>query len=156
MHNKRGAARIRTLAVIFLAVLLISPAEAVREISPGTSHIRVTSQVIKRDKKGRIRISASAIYNKHVSPYAIGNSITRCILTGHRRTLPSNTQLCTIAFRFPLGQIVASGVKTSEVYYKLAVVGGTGVYSNVGGEVRVIATKLVPRKENLVFTLRSF
>lgn len=61
-----------------------------------------------------------------------------------------------ISYRMPLGQIVAAGVVTSEIYYKLAVIGGTGVYNNIGGEVQVIATNLVPRKERLIFTIRSF
>lgn len=156
MLREGRAARIRALVIIFLAVLVISPAEAVREINPGTAHIRITSQVITRDKTGRIRVSASSLYNKHISPNAIGNSITRCIQTGPRRTLPLGTQYCSTAFRFPLGQIITAGIVTSPVYYKMAVLGGTGTYANVGGEVRVIATRLVPRKENIVFTLHAF
>lgn len=56
----------------------------------------------------------------------------------------------------PLGQIVTAGIVTSDLYYKLAILGGTGVYSNIGGEVLIQATKLVPRKEKLVFTITAF
>lgn len=56
----------------------------------------------------------------------------------------------------PLGQIVAAGVVTSEIYYKIAVVGGTGLYRNTGGEVLVTATRLIPRKEKLVFTIIAY
>lgn len=56
----------------------------------------------------------------------------------------------------PLGQILAQGIVTSPVYYKLGIVGGTGIYKNIGGEVQVTATKLKPRKENLVFTLVAY
>lgn len=157
MFSARRAGRIRTLAVTLLVLsLLISPASATEKIEPGLWHIRITSQVITRDKTGKIRITASLLYNKHISPYAIGNSVARCTEIGLRRTLPRGTQFCSISFRMPLGQIVTAGIVTSEVYYKLAIVGGTGVYNNIGGELLTIVTKLKPRKQNLVFTIHAF
>jgi hypothetical protein len=56
----------------------------------------------------------------------------------------------------PLGQIITMGVVASSVYYKMAVVGGTGVYSNIGGEVESITLKLKPRRERLTFTIVAF
>jgi hypothetical protein len=126
------------------------------EIPPGTAYIRITSQVIKRDKSGVERITASSLYNKHISRYAIGNSVGRCVRIGNRRTLPRGTELCHFVFRMPLGQIVTAGVRSSEVYYRLAIVGGTGAYSNIGGHVQVTARQLIPRKEYLLFTVIGF
>ena len=136
--------------------MLVPSAGAKQELAPGRYFIRITSQVIKRDRDGRIRISASSLYNKFISPNAIGNSIARCIQIGNRRTIPHGSQLCAVVYRMPLGQIVAGGYVSSPVYYKLAIVGGTGVYANVGGQVQVTAKKLVPRKDKLVFVLNAF
>lgn len=145
------------VATLVGALLLTSQmANARPTIAPGTYHIRITSQLIKQDKGKRLVLAASALYNKHISSYAIGNSISRCTIMGHKRTFPEGTLFCNVVFRMPLGQIVTAGVVTSRVYYRLAVTGGTGVYSNVGGQVRVITTKLKPHKENLVFSLRAF
>lgn len=158
MFNRWRAARIRTLAVILVSLVItgVSIAQVIQHLQPGTSHIRITSQVIKRDRTGANRITASSLYNKSVSRYAIGNSVYRCTLIGNRRTLPRGSEFCNAIFRLPLGQIVATGIRSSPVFFRLAIVGGTGVYKNIGGEVEVITTKLVPHKEKLVFTVIAF
>jgi hypothetical protein len=56
----------------------------------------------------------------------------------------------------PLGQIVTVGVRSSQVYYRLAIVGGTGLYANTGGQLTVIVTKLVPLREQLNFNIVAF
>ena len=160
MWNRR-AERIRTLVAIVVIgfLVLITPASASqerRELAPGISYIRITSQVIKQDKHGHIRFAASALYNKHISPYAIGNSVARCAIVPHRRTIPNGSQICTIVYRMPLGQITAVGFIASEVYYTIPVVGGTGYYRNIGGQVQSITTRLVPHKENLIFSIVAF
>lgn len=139
-----------------VATVSISPASAAKQITPGLWHIRITSQLISKSIRDENKISASALYNKTISSNAIGNSVTYCIPIGHKRTLPKGTQFCRTVFRMPLGQIVTAGIVTSDLYYKLAILGGTGVYSNIGGEVLIQATKLVPRKEKLVFTITAF
>jgi len=159
MHSDRRAVRIRGVAIIvtllFLgtAVASATPPKVVR----GQSQITVTTQTIKQESFERFSITAFAIYNKNISPYAIGNGIIRCLHISHKRTLPAGTMTCLAVFRMPLGQIIAGGLVTSRVYYRLAIAGGTGAYANVGGgQVQVITTKLKPRKEQLKFVLYSF
>lgn len=134
-------------------IFLVTPINASDNATPGTSRINLTAQVITRDKIGSIRFAAYALYNKPRYSNAIGNSISRCSSVGRRRTLPKGTQLCTNVYRLPLGQVIAMGLVTSPIYYKMAITGGTGEYKNIGGEVLIITTKLKPRKEKLVFTV---
>jgi len=127
------------------------------KVVSGRSNITITSQVIKEEKFQRLRITAFALYNKNISPYAIGNSILRCTIISRKRTLPRNTRTCFAVYRMPLGQIVAAGLVTSSVFYRLAVIGGTGAYANVGGgQLQVVTTQLQPRKDRLFFVLYSF
>ena len=46
-------------------------------------------------------------------------------------------QSCTATYFLPKGQIVTQGVISSRLIYELAVVGGTGLYSNVRGTLTV-------------------
>ena len=140
-------------------MFFVSPAGAVqqqKQLQPGVNYIRITSQVITKDKKGTIKYAAYALYNKPTYIHSIGNGVSRCNNIGNRRTLPRGTQVCNYIFRFPLGQIVTAGVVTSPVYFKLAVTGGTGLYANIGGQVQVITTKLKPLKQNLSFTIFAY
>jgi hypothetical protein len=54
----------------------------------------------------------------------------------------------------PKGQIVAQGLIGTRLIYQLAVVGGTGLYSNVKGSVTITSlNRKKPVREVLVFRL---
>ena len=157
----RRAERIRTIAVILTSALLLvaSASAAPPKVAAGKAAITVTTQVIKQEshKKLQLQIIAFAIYNKNISRYAIGNGVIRCTRISQKRTLPKGTRICLAVYRMPLGQIIAGGLVTSNVFYRLAVAGGMGAYANVGsGQVQVVATKLKPRRERLIFVIYSF
>ena len=157
MHNCRRAARIKAIAVIlFLVLAMPASAKLENRIAPGTAYIRITSQAIVHDHRGFVSMTAFALYNRHISPYSIGNAVYRCTMIGNKRTLPRSSQFCNVVYRLPLGQIVATGVMSSPFYYALAIVGGTGYYKNIGGEVHGLATSLKPHKEKLVFTVIAY
>jgi hypothetical protein len=46
------------------------------------------------------------------------------------------------------------GIVNSEVFHRVAIVGGTGFYSNIGGQVTAVA--LNDRIDRVVFNLEAF
>lgn len=83
----------------------------------------------------------------------IGWAIVVCRDLGSGGPLGSGTALCDGTYLFPKGRIQAQGTRKSRSSYVLAVTGGTGLYSNVGGVLLVRATRLSPRTETLLFSL---
>ena len=51
------------------------------------------------------------------------------------------------------GRIMVGGVIGSRLIFQLAVLGGTGIYSNVRGTLTVTSLSLKPARELLVFRL---
>lgn len=80
----------------------------------------------------------------------------QCSPIGNRRTLPRESSLCHIVFRMPLGQIVGMGFVASAVYYRIAIIGGTGVYRNIGGEIISITLRQHPHRERITMSVIAF
>jgi len=81
----------------------------------------------------------------------IGHGAVICTFLG--KTLPSPVSQCLGNYILPLGKLVASGTRQRRDYYLLAVVGGTGVYSQARGTLIVSTVAMSPRKERLLFSL---
>ena len=123
------------------------------------------------DRPGEIRISASEIrhahvdggntgasvgdldvyvlrlFNKRIRAKAIGRATMTCTAVG------VSGQSCTATYFLPRGAIVTQGVINSRFIYELAVVGGTGLYSNVRGTLTVTSLNRTSSRELLVFRL---
>jgi hypothetical protein len=123
------------------------------------------------DRPGEVRISASELrhahvdggptgagvgdldvyrlrlFNKRIRTKAIGSATMTCTAVG------VTSQSCTATYFLPKGEIVTQGVITSRLIYELAVVGGTGLYSNVRGTLTVTSLTRKPPSELLVFRL---
>ena len=121
---------------------------------PGT--IKITDRLVKHihvrgpDKSthaGDLDFYRQSLYNKGITPTAIGHSDFTCMNTG------TGSQSCTGTYFLPQGKIMVGGVIASRLFYELAILGGTGIYDNVNGSV--VATFLggVPSREFLVFRL---
>jgi hypothetical protein len=87
------------------------------------------------------------LYNKRITPRAIGRGDMLCTSTG------TKTQSCSATYVLPRGKIMVQGVIGSRLIYELAVVGGTGLYSNVRGTLTVTSLSRKPSRELLVFRL---
>lgn len=83
----------------------------------------------------------------------IGWAVTTCDDLGEDGPLGSGTAFCHGIYLFPKGRIHTTGTRKSRSSYVMAVTGGTGLYSNVGGALLVRATRLNPRTETLLFSL---
>lgn len=84
---------------------------------------------------------------------SIGYGTSTCLFLG--RTLTSPRSICTNIYVLPLGTIVTQGIRARRDYYVLAVTGGTGLYSNVGGTLIASTVSLHPRRERLLFSLET-
>ena len=142
------------LAAAAAAVAASSTMGAQALDQPGT--IKVTDRLVKHihvrgpDKSthaGDLDFYRQSLYNKGITPTAIGHSDFTCMNTG------TGSQSCTGTYFLPQGKIMVGGVIASRLFYELAVLGGTGIYDNVNGSV--VATFLggVPSREFLVFRL---
>jgi hypothetical protein len=102
----------------------------------GPGAVRVTARQVKHIHVDGGRVGHGAgdtdfyrqsLFNKGITSEAIGHSDVMCVHTG---TASLN---CTGTYFLPRGKMMVSGVIGSRLIYELAVVGGTGLYSNVRG-----------------------
>jgi hypothetical protein len=96
---------------------------------------------------GDLDVYGLRLFNKRIRTKAIGSGTMSCTAVG------GSGQSCTATYFLPKGQIVTQGVITSRLIYELAVVGGTGLYSNVRGTLTVTSLTRKPPTELLVFRL---
>jgi hypothetical protein len=142
-------------AAVISALALASGAVAATSLDrPGT--VRVTSQLVKTTRvsvagqqphAGDLVISRYSLYNKRITPRAIGHVDLLCTYTG------SGSASCDGTYFLPRGKIVVSGVIGYRLFFQLAVVGGTGIYDNVRGTLTATAT--APKTQLLVFRLTT-
>ena len=124
------------------------------EVSPGL--IRLTTREISRsvDNRGAssrgpgdVVVIRQLLYNKGIRKAPIGHADIVCTYTGDR------FRLCNGTYTLPRGKITVSGSVRYWEFYKLAIVGGTDLYSDVRGSETATLYARGPRKEILVFRL---
>jgi hypothetical protein len=124
------------------------------EVSPGL--IRLTTKEISRSvvnrgsasrSPGDVVVIRQLLYNKGIRKAPIGHTDMVCTYTGNR------SRLCNGTYTLPRGKIIVSGSVRYWEFYKLAIVGGTDIYSNVRGTESATLYARAPRKEILVFRL---
>jgi hypothetical protein len=143
------------LALGGLGVLMAGLAPASQALDkPGT--IRVTTRevahrIIDQGAPGRgagdLELTRALLYNKGVTPRAIGHSEVVCTFTGRR------SRICNGTYFLPKGKIMVAGAAVFRQFYELAVLGGTGLYMNVQGSLTVTAIRPTPRRDFLTFRL---
>ena len=136
-----------------VTVLVVSGAQALN--APGT--ITVQSQEIRHahldngktgSSVGDLDVYTSLIFNKRITPRAIGRGTMSCT------AVSLSDQNCSATYVLPKGQVVVQGVIGSRLIYQLAVVGGTGLYDNIRGSLTVTSlSRGRPVRELLVFRL---
>jgi hypothetical protein len=146
----------RVLAVaVFLAVLV--GAYGWRSAAgTGPATVRVTDRQLGYTRvdvgrpgqsPGDSEIITDRLYNKRITQKVIGTARFICTFTiGITRT-------CIATIDLPKGELVASGAVRFREFFKLAVVGGTGLYDNARGTLTVIRTTSRPTREILFFRL---
>ena len=123
-------------------------------VSPGI--IRLTSKEIQRSVinsgsasrgPGDVVVIRTLLYNKGIRRAPIGHSDMVCTYTGNR------SRQCNGTYTLPRGKLIVSGSVRYWEFYKLAIVGGTDLYSDVRGSETATLYARGPRKEILNFRL---
>jgi hypothetical protein len=143
------------VALVGLALLVVAFAPASQALNqPGTIRIttrEVAHRVMDQGRPGRgpgdIEIIRTLLYNKGLTPRAIGHGEVVCTFTGRR------SRVCNGTYFLPRGKIVVAGALVFRQFYEFAVLGGTGLYNNVQGSVTVTTTTPKPRRDILTFRL---
>ena len=141
------------LAGLALFVMAVAPTAQALERN-GTIRIttrEVAHRVIDQGRRGRgpgdLEISRTLLYNKGLTPRAIGHGEIVCTFTGRR------SRVCNGTYFLPRGKIVVAGALVYRQFYEFAVLGGTRLYNNVQGSLTVTTTKPRPRRDILTFRL---
>lgn len=135
-----------------LAVVLAPAAAAVT----GPATIRITNRetrLVRVDvgapgrSPGDMEIITQSLFNKRITPKAIGHADLVCTFTiGISRS-------CRGTYFLPRGKLVVGGSLRYRQFYELAVLGGTGLYNNARGTLTVTRVGRKPSRDLLFFRL---
>jgi hypothetical protein len=124
--------------VVFVLLILAVPSPSPALNGPGV--IRITQRHVgggsvdiglRGPSIGDVQVLRELLYNTNITPNPIGHAEITCIYTG------TTSRNCSGTFFLPRGKIVVSGPLLYRQFFELAVVGGTGLYSNVRGTLTV-------------------
>jgi len=97
-----------------------------------------------------------ALHNRRLTTAAIGYSVLSCTFIGARGALGTDgIYQCAAVYALKRGKITAAGIVKTRSYYVLAITGGTGIYSNVRGQVLASTRDEMPPEERLLFGLET-
>jgi hypothetical protein len=150
----------RSLAAVIVACVTLGYAAttAGARLPKWVAMIRITAEQIEHARvkiagraagQGGIETSRSLLYNKRVRVRPIGHSELACVAAG------SMSGNCTGVFFLPRGKLVVLGPMRPGHGYQVPVVGGTGLYANVRGTLKVTSLESRRVRELLVFTLKT-
>lgn len=138
------------LVALLLATVAVVGARGAQSLD-GPALIRVTAVTdFERELSGQ-EAQVSEIRDRRGR--RIGWAVVLCTDLGGGGSLGSATAFCHGSYNFPKGRIQTSGTRKTRSSYVLAVVGGTGLYSNAGGVLLVRTLSERPRTERLLFSL---
>jgi len=144
-----------------VAVIVSSSVSAAPNLK-GPGIIRVTNEQLTSQRvdlgvpglsPGDLLIVTQLVYNKRITPSAIGHEEMMCTYLGRGGVLGGGSRNCQITVFLREGRIIASGAMHNLVLYSLPVVGGTGIYDNVGGTLTVTQLEGARRRQLLLFRL---
>lgn len=151
MSNRLG---VSIAAAVWALAVAAAAGSSVDLIGPGT--IRVTNRLVKHihvdgGEPGRgagdLDFYRQLLYNRGITPEPIGHSDLTCTNTG------TGSKNCSGTYFLPKGKIMVSGVLASQLFYEVAVVGGTRLYENARGTLTVTALGGTVRHQFLLFRL---
>jgi hypothetical protein len=155
--------RLWWILALGLAVgVLISSSVSASPDLQGPGIIRVTNEQLTSTRvdlgapgltPGDLLVATQLVYNRRITTRAIGHEEMLCTYLGRGGVLGGGSRSCQITVYLPEGRIVASGAVHNLVLYSLPVIGGTGIYDNVGGSLTVTRLEGVPRRQLLLFRL---
>jgi hypothetical protein len=145
---------IASAALGFFLASAVAASGSLALMAPGS--IRVTDKLVKHiyadtgspgRGAGDLDFFRGQLFNKGITPTAIGHSDITCMNTG------TGSMNCNGTYFLPKGKIMVAGVIGSRLFYVLAVLGGTGLYDNARGTLTATYLGGAPPKEFLLFRL---
>jgi hypothetical protein len=113
----------------------------------------VVDQGVPGQSAGDLLITTQILYNRRITPRALGHQEMLCTHLGRGGVLGGGSRSCNMTFYLPEGRLVAMGAVHSLLFYMVPVVGGTGLYDNVGGTLTVTFLGGRPARQLLLFRL---
>ena len=93
------------------------------------------------------------LFNRRITTRALGHEELLCTYLGRGGVLGGGSRSCTITFYLPEGRLVVAGAVHNLLLFTLPVVGGTGIYDNVGGTLTATFLGASPIRQLLLFRL---
>jgi hypothetical protein len=122
----------------------------------GPAQIRLTTKQVRYHRvdngrsgrsPGDMEIIAHLLYNKGITPKALGHSEFVCTFT------IDISRSCRATFFLPRGTLIVGGSLRFRQIYQLAVLGGTRLYDNARGTLTVTRLRKSPRRDLMLFRL---
>jgi len=147
----------RLLLVVAVGVVAVAAGSRwSSEAGTGPAIIRVTNKQVRYARidvgrpgrtPGDTEVIVQLLYNRRVTPKAIGHSELVCTFT------LDTSRSCRGTIFLPRGQLVVGGSLRFRQIYALAVLGGTGLYDNARGMLTVTRLGQNPRRELMYLRL---
>jgi hypothetical protein len=148
--------RFELLAAALAVTLVVATTASGAASLTGPGTIRITDREVKHihvdggapgKGAGDLDFYRQLLFNKRITPKAIGHSDIVCMNTG------TGSRSCTGTYFLPRGKVMVGGVLGGRLFYELAVYGGTGLYNNARGTLTATYLGGLPPQEFLVFRL---
>ena len=161
--SRTGMQRIRWIfpALVLIGAITASGVFAGSELTrPGV--IRITNREVARKivdlgppgkSAGDQLVVSQLLFNRRITERALGHEEMLCTSLGRGGVLGGGSRSCTMTFFLPEGKIVVMGVTHNLLLFTLPVVGGTGIYDNVGGTLTATFVGASPTRQLLLFRL---
>lgn len=146
--------KIAVAAVVGFAAAAVAFRPVSAETGPALIRITSTQVSYARIDVGRrgrgigdMEILTQRLYNRRITPKAIGRAETVCTF-GFR-----SSRSCRTTYVLPRGSLMVGGSVRFREIYELAILGGTGLYNNARGTLTATQIRRSPRREFLIFRL---
>lgn len=101
-------------------------------LQPGPARIKVQATLVRTRHEGAVVARMYTIWNRPAYKTSIGLAALVC------RTTSPTRQVCQFYLRLQRGQIIGGAMEgRGATFHELAVLGGTGYYSNTGGSITI-------------------
>lgn len=124
--------------------------------------IRITNREVARKNvdfapagpsAGDQLVVSQLLFNRRITERALGHEEMLCTYLGRGGVLGGGSRSCTMTFFLPEGKLVVMGSVHNLLLFTLPVVGGTGIYDNVGGTLTATFLGSKPTRQLLLFRL---
>lgn len=145
------------LALLGLAAVAVVGARGSHALK-GPGVIRITDVEAQRTRvdvgkkglsAGDLEFRRTTLFNTRITKKSIGRGETACTYGGDK------SSHCTGTYFLPQGELVVGGSIASKLLYMQPVLGGTGLYDNVGGTLTVTSLGGKPPRQLLLFRLTA-